>query len=168
MSCDFTSLSQYFSYTRTKNDCKGLSRLCALMGVWFTLTHRLLSYLSFRTDRSGQTVQTQIRLLLERSSLIRVYTVCNSLCIVWMHYSKEKPSCSTFRMITANFQVSEILGCLQYSCFMANRGLPVLEAQLASLWRRWANKWALSSENVSSEVCDRVTFKPACSATETS
>ena len=34
--------------------------------------------LSFWTDRSGQTVQTQIRL---RSSLIRVYTVCNSVCI---------------------------------------------------------------------------------------
>ena len=37
-------------------------------------------FLSFRTDRSGQTVQTQIRLL-------RVYTVCNPLCIFWMHYS---------------------------------------------------------------------------------
>ena len=28
--------------------------------------------------------------------------------------------------------------------------------------------WAPSSENVSSKVCDRVTFKPACSATEAS
>ena len=44
-------------------------------------------FLSFRTDRSGTTVQTQ------KSSLIRVYTVCNSLCIFWMHYFKEKPSC---------------------------------------------------------------------------
>ena len=64
-------------------------------------------YPNFRTDRSGQTVQTQI------SSLIRVYTVCNSLCIVWMHYSKENPSCLTFRAITANFQVSKILGFLR-------------------------------------------------------
>ena len=47
------------------------------------------------------------------SSLIRVYTVCNSLCIIWMHYSKEKPSCLTFRVITANFRVSEILGFLR-------------------------------------------------------
>ena len=47
-------------------------------------------------------------------SLIRVYTVCNFLCIFWMHYSKEKPSCSTFRVITANFRVSEILVFLQY------------------------------------------------------
>ena len=66
-------------------------------------------FLSFRTDRSGQTVQTQIRLL-----LIGVYTVCNSLCIFWIHYSKEQSSCSTFRVITANFRVSEILGFLRY------------------------------------------------------
>ena len=62
-------------------------------------------------------MQTQIRLLLEeqRSSLIWVYTVCNSLCIVWMYYSKEKSSCSTFRVISANFRVSEILGFLRYT-----------------------------------------------------
>ena len=79
--------------------------------------------LSFRTDRSGQTVQTQIRLrsslirvytICSRSSLIRVYTVCNFLCLFWMHYSKEKPSYLTFRVITANFRVSEILGFLRY------------------------------------------------------
>ena len=29
----------------------------------------------------------------QRSSLIRVYTVCNSLCIFWIHYSKETTSC---------------------------------------------------------------------------
>ena len=46
--------------------------------------------------------------------LIRVYTVCNSLCIVQIHYSKEKPSCLTFRVITAHFRVSEILGFLRY------------------------------------------------------
>ena len=44
--------------------------------------------LSFRTDRS---------------SLIRVYTVCNSGCIFQMHYFLVKPSCSVFRMITPNF-----------------------------------------------------------------
>ena len=55
-------------------------------------------FLSFRTDRSGQTVQTQIRLLLEeRSSLIRVYTVCHSVCIVWTHYSMVEPHSSDFR-----------------------------------------------------------------------
>ena len=42
-------------------------------------------------------MQTQIRLL-----LIRVYTVCNSGCIVWVHYSLVKPSYSNFRVVTAN------------------------------------------------------------------
>ena len=62
--------------------------------------------LSFRTDRPGQTVRTQIRLLLQeqscRSSLIRVYTVCHSVCIVWTHYSMVKPHSSNFRVITTN------------------------------------------------------------------
>ena len=49
----------------------------------------------------------------QRSSLIRSYTVCNSLCIFWMQYSKVKPSCSTFRVITENFRVSDFLGILQ-------------------------------------------------------
>ena len=53
-------------------------------------------FLSFRTDRSLQTVQTQIR-------LIWVYTLCNSLCIFGMHNSKETLSCSTFRVITTIF-----------------------------------------------------------------
>ena len=50
-----------------------------------------------------------------RSSLIRVCTVCNTLCIFWKHYSKEKPSCSTLRVTTANFRVSKILEFLWYS-----------------------------------------------------
>ena len=54
-------------------------------------------FLSFRTDRSGQTVQTQT------SSLIRVYTVCYSVCIVWTHYSMVEPHSSNFRVITTNF-----------------------------------------------------------------
>ena len=49
-----------------------------------------------------------------RGSLIRVYTVCDFLCIFWMHYCQEKSSCSTFRVITANFRVSETLGVLRY------------------------------------------------------
>ena len=54
--------------------------------------------LSFRTDLPEQTVQTQIRLL-----LIRVYTVCHSVCIVWTHYSMVEPHSSNFRVITTNF-----------------------------------------------------------------
>ena len=32
-----------------------------------------------------------------------------------MYYSKETPSCSTFRVITINFHMSEILGFLWYN-----------------------------------------------------
>ena len=34
-------------------------------------------------------------------SLIMVYTVCNSVCIFWTHYSVVEPHCSNFRIITA-------------------------------------------------------------------
>ena len=39
----------------------------------------------------------------QRSSLIRVYTVCHSVCIVWTHYSMVGPHSSNFRVITTNF-----------------------------------------------------------------
>ena len=51
--------------------------------------------LSFRTDRS---------------SLIMVYTVCQSVCIFWTHYSVVEPHCWNFRITTANFWESEYLG----------------------------------------------------------
>ena len=38
-----------------------------------------------------------------RSSLIRFYTVCHSICIVWTHYSMVEPHSSNFRVITTNF-----------------------------------------------------------------
>ena len=51
-----------------------------------------------------------------RSSLIRVYTVCLSLCIIWTHYSMVEPHSSNFRVITTFFfGVSEYLGNLGYS-----------------------------------------------------
>ena len=98
--------------------------------------------LSFRTDRSGQSVQSQIRLL-----LIRVYTVCHSVCIFWMHSLSQSlnrdshwgttdniatvPSplslssarlygtatLSDFRIITGVFLVSRYLGILRYVCY---------------------------------------------------
>ena len=52
--------------------------------------------LSFHTDIPGQTGQTQI------SSLIRVYTVCHSICIIWTHYSMVEPHSSDFRVISIN------------------------------------------------------------------
>ena len=38
----------------------------------------------------------------QRNSLIRVYTVCHSVCTVWTHYSMVEPHSSNFRVITTN------------------------------------------------------------------
>ena len=77
------------------------SGFCKLMELTLTFIF-LLGYtvmiLSFQTDMPGQTVKNQIRLL-----LIRVYTVCHSLCIVWTHYSMVEPHSSNFRVITTKF-----------------------------------------------------------------
>ena len=59
--------------------------------------------LSFWTDRSGQTVQTQTRLL---RSVIRVSTVCYSICNILTKYLKDLPLSLNFRYIyilTAKF-----------------------------------------------------------------
>ena len=50
--------------------------------------------LSFQTDMPGQTMQTP--------SLIRVYTICHSVCIVWTHFSMVEPHSPNFRVITTN------------------------------------------------------------------
>ena len=39
----------------------------------------------------------------QRCSLIRVYTVCHSVCIVWLHYFLVEPHSSNFRVITTIF-----------------------------------------------------------------
>ena len=57
--------------------------------------------LSFRTNRSMQTVHTQIRLL-----LIRAYTVCHFVCILGTQYTNVKPLCST--LITASLSGVQI------------------------------------------------------------
>ena len=51
-----------------------------------------------------------------RSSLIRVYNVCHSICIFWTHYSMVKPpKCSNCRTITPFCQLGvRILGILRY------------------------------------------------------
>ena len=50
----------------------------------------------------------------QRSSLIRVYTVCHSVCIVWTHYSMVEPHSSNFRVITTNFLGVRIFRNLRY------------------------------------------------------
>ena len=71
-----------------------------------------LMILSFQTDMPGQTVQAQIRLLLEEEqSDLGLHCVCHSVCIVQTHYSMVEPHSSNFRVI---FGVSEYLGNLRY------------------------------------------------------
>ena len=103
--------------------------LCRIIIVCFHITryHNYPRYwctvlfLSFQTDRSRQTVQTQIR-----SSLIRVCTVCYFVYIFWTHFSTVKPRCSNFRMITTIFSVSEFLGFLLYSAY--TQQLPIFSS----------------------------------------
>ena len=58
--------------------------------------------LSFLTDMPGQTVQTQIRLLLEEQS-DQGLQFCHSVSIIWTHYSMVEPHSLNFRMITTIF-----------------------------------------------------------------
>ena len=63
--------------------------------------------LSFRKDRSGQTVQTQIKLFLEEQSDQGLhYLLLTKYLQVW-------PLCLNFRCITAKFLASENLGTLR-------------------------------------------------------
>ena len=88
--------------------------------------HLPVMTLSFRTDRSWQTVQIQIRLLLGavRSgsviSLIRVFTVCYSICIILTKYQNVY-TVEWFGLFIKilggeqqRFQVSENLETLRY------------------------------------------------------
>ena len=72
--------------------------------------------LSFPTDMSGQTV-------------IRVYTVCNSLSIFWMHYSTVKLPCSNFRVITANFLGVRIFRIFTVFCFYTKKVIHIVNVQ---------------------------------------
>ena len=40
-----------------------------------------------------------------KSCLIRVYTVCHSICIFWMHYCMVESHCYNFRIITATVRL---------------------------------------------------------------
>ena len=56
---------------------------------------------SFRTDRSGQTVQTQIRLLLEEQSDQGLH--CLRFRLYHLDYSMVEPHSSNFRVIIKKF-----------------------------------------------------------------
>ena len=103
----------------------------------------------------GQTVQTQIRLLLEES-LIRVYTVCHSDCIVWTHYSMVEPHSSNFRVITTIFLGVRIF-----------RKFTVVKIWWKQKTSKKKKKKSLFTRKPVFRVSDQVILKPACSATET-
>ena len=61
-----------------------------------------------------------------RSSLIRVYTVCHSVCIVWTHYSMVEPHNSNFRVITTNSLSVRIFK--KFTVLMLVRNLRLIES----------------------------------------
>ena len=65
-------------------------------------------------------------------SLIRVHTVCHSVCICWTYYFMIEPHCSNFKMITAICWVSEYLGLLQYHSRLQITGFQVQ----IQLWKK--------------------------------
>ena len=104
----------FFHFSATANTCMILSP-----SILIKTYRKILEKLLYRNDptfsdryawaNSADPNQTA----LEGSSLIRVYTVCHSTCIIWTHYSMIEPHSSNFRVITTNFWVSEYLGNLR-------------------------------------------------------
>ena len=82
--------------------------------------HKLMIYsynviiLSFWTDRSGQTVQTQIRQLLEEQSDQSLLCL-HSICIFLMKYSMVWYLFLILGRLQQSFLASENLGILRYS-----------------------------------------------------
>ena len=72
---------------------QGLLAVCH--PVYISSIKSTVMILTFRTIMPEQTVQTQIRLL-------RVYTVCHSVCIIWTPYSIVEPHNSNYRVISTN------------------------------------------------------------------
>ena len=88
--------------------------------------------LNIGTCMSVQTVYILIRLLL-KSSLIRIYTVCNSVYIFWRNYFIVKLNCfilrttmvvslgvPIFRVFTVSIISSSVTGCLYFYNFSDN------------------------------------------------
>ena len=133
--CDYYNM-QEGKHRLDKNDLS--SPTCYLLLTtprWCYCRGLLYCSLVFRTDRSGQTVQTQIRLL-----LIRVYTVCCFVYIFWTHFSMVKPRCSNFRMITTILSMSEFFGFLRYHHCHCLLVLDFLFALFRTVWWPSAGK----------------------------
>ena len=72
--------------------------------------------LTFRTDRPGQTLQTQIRLLLEEQSDRGLHCLLFHLHHL-MKYPKVSAFCLSFRKITANFSGVRKFGNFMVYCY---------------------------------------------------
>ena len=75
--------------------------------------------LSFWTDWSGQTVKTQIRLLLEEQSDQRLHCLLFNLHVFLTKYPKVWTFCFNLRYITAVLLASENLGAMVHKIFSA-------------------------------------------------
>ena len=90
--------------------------------IMHTISVCTIMILSFRTDRSRQTVDPDQTAPKEQSDqglhclpfrlLIRVYTVCHSVYIFWAHCSVLKLYSSSFRIVTASFSDVQIFRSL--------------------------------------------------------
>ena len=85
----------------------------------------LVSFLTVWAEQRGAD-KDQFRLLLE-DRLIRVYTVCYSICSFWINLAMEIYTCLNFRKITANF-----MGVQKYKSFNVVTIVPLNQFILAS------------------------------------
>ena len=90
---NWRTVSQHFILTHT--NILLWSNVNSFYSENYTITGNTEMILSFLTDRSEQTLETQ--------NTIRIYTVCHFACIFWTYYSMVKTPCSNVKMITKNF-----------------------------------------------------------------
>ena len=106
--------------------------------IYSWLKHTTLMIPSFQTDRSVQTpnsVGLHDVHVPKRSSLIRVYTVCHSVCIYWTYYSMIKIHIVHFRIITAYFVViSTLIYSLWYSQMVIQSTYPLYNVGVGPQW----------------------------------
>ena len=66
----------------------------------------------------------------QTAPLIKVYTVCCSVCIFWMHYSVVKPLCSNFRVITTNISDVRIFRSFMVKGYHKSSNLKFIDARI--------------------------------------
>ena len=86
-----------------------------------------------------------------RSSLILVYTVCHSVCIIWTHYSMVEPHSSNFRVITTNFLGVRIFR--KFTVSKTQTGLPSNNSKLGSWKFGYSNYKYYTIKAVNNNLC---------------